>query len=200
MSTPQGSDTSPVFLYLLTGVLSKQGGNNRTKVSSKRKGKPWILSNQGLVFMSVWESGVYNGKFKGHIVQEGMILEVYDDGYHIPTVGFGHKVLPSDNLRMNDKISLEQAKTFAKNDLKSFIERVNAKINITLSQYEFDALVSIAFNAGAYGGFGELADFVNKGRYDLVPKFIESYKSSRVPQRRKSEAKLFGTGTYDASH
>lgn len=74
------------------------------------------------------------------------------------------------------------------------------KVAVPLYQYEYDALVSVAFNAGR-GGFIKLAEFVNKGDYAKVPAFLEKYRTGGGNEgRRASEAALFKNGIYDASH
>jgi lysozyme len=74
--------------------------NSSVTLQSARLGKPWRLSTDGYAFMAVLESGVVNGTHKGLPVVDGFIVQVYNDGYDIPTVGFGHKVLPQDNLKI----------------------------------------------------------------------------------------------------
>lgn len=93
-----------------------------------RKGKPWEISTDGITYMTTWESGIYNGKWKKHTVTEGMILEVYLDSRGIPTVGCGHKVLPSENLKTGEKISLDTARRLFRADLEDVEKQVNKKI------------------------------------------------------------------------
>ena len=169
-------------------------------VQDKRLAKPWNLSEKGLGFIAQLESGVYNGKYKGYEVTNGMILTVYDDGKSIPTVGLGHKVLPQDNLKLGDKVSLEWAQKIAEKDLSDFIKAVNKKINVPLHQYEFDALTTISFNTGAYTGFDGMAVFLNKGDYKEAPEFIKKYRSKGLEWRRELEARLFESGNYDGTH
>jgi lysozyme len=189
-----------------SGLLDTEPGSI-VLVKDSRLAKPWGLSSQGMTFMAVWESGVLNGKFRGMPVQDGFILQVYDDHpenpkINRPTVGLGHVVQPNDKLKPGDKISLEKAKEFFKKNIEGVERQVNKKILVPLYQYEYDALASIAFNAGEYGGVNDLADFVNKGDYGKVPEFIERYraKTDGKLKRRKSEANLFLNGNYDASH
>jgi lysozyme len=41
--------------------------------------------------------------------EEGLSLTVYADKFGISTVGFGHKVLPADNLKLGDEIDMARA-------------------------------------------------------------------------------------------
>jgi lysozyme len=182
-----------------TGTLNTTPGSV-VVVQDKRLAKPWSMSEQGLGFLAQLESGVYNGKYKGYEVTKGLILTVYDDGKGIPTVGLGHKVLPHENLKFGDKVSLEWAQKVATKDLSDFINAVNRKINVPLLQQEFDALVTIAFNTGAYAGFDGMAAFINKGNYKEAPEFIKKYRSKGLEWRRELEARLFEVGNYDGTH
>jgi lysozyme len=179
-------------------------------VVSVRRHKPWKISDKGIAFMGEWESGVMNGNnWQGLPVTEGMILKVYDDGYAIPTVGFGHRVHPGDRLVLGDLITLERAREFFRNDVATFENAVNKNINVPLYQYEYDALVSILFNTGIQRGSNDsssktrierVADIVNAGDYSKASDFILDFIAGRVPKRRVSEASLFKTGVYDAKH
>lgn len=176
--------------------------NSFVTAKTSRLAKPWTASNQLISFIGEWESGVLNGKnWKGQAVTEGLILTVYDDGYGIPTVGMGHRVIPNDHLKLGDKISLDKARAFARNDLNRMTKVINSKVNVPLFQYEFDAVLSVLFTSGENKGRADaFAKLLNAGQYDDVPKFIENFVNKRIPARRISEAKLFKTGIYDAKH
>ena len=184
--------------------------NSCVVVQSGRLCKPWKLSPQGYTFMAVLESGVTNGTYQGKPVVDGFIVKVYDDGYGIPTVGFGHKVLPADNLRIGDVISVEPARGFFEVNLRPIEAAINRDVRVPLYQYEYDALVSVLFNTGPYPRNGDpwhpesrsnhLADFLNHGEYNRMRDVIRSFVSQRVPWRRRLEANLFETGIYDARH
>jgi lysozyme len=83
-------------------------------------------------------------------------------------------------------------------------------VKVFLHQYEYDALVSVLFNTGVYQSKVDawypeershhLAAYLNRGEYREMGDVIRSFVAQRVPKRRKSEAKLFETGVYDASH
>ncbi|MFT4063948.1 lysozyme [Paraburkholderia sp.] len=159
--------------------------------------------------MAVLESGVVNGIYEGKQVVDGFIVQVYDDGYGIPTVGFGHKVLPEDDLRIGDVISVERARSFLNTNLREVESAINRDVRVPLHQYEYDALVSILFNSGKnhrrhdpWPGTRSqyLADFLNHGEYDRMGDVIREFVARRVPWRRRLEGNLFATGIYDARH
>ena len=83
---------------------------------------------------------------KGH---EGLVLYAYPDpgtGGEPWTIGYGHTkgVLPGMS------ISEAQAEAFLREDLEGFERAVEHLLPIPLTQSEFDALVSFAFNVGTY--------------------------------------------------
>jgi lysozyme len=150
--------------------------------------------------MGVCESGTVNGIYRGLPVVDGMILKVYVDSKGFPTVGLGHKVLPVDNLRVGDTISVERAREFARINLAESESAINRRVRVPLHQHEYDSLVSISFNAGPGGGIADLVDIVNTGDYAAVPDFILTHRARGIEWRRKLEARLFKAGNYDAKH
>src|SRR5579864_714057 len=136
----------------LATAVTNTNPNSCVNVNCDRHGKPWKISDNGIAFMSVCESGILNGTYLGMPVVDGMILKVYVDSKGYPTVSLGHKVLPSDHLHVGDTISIERARQFAKMNIAEAESAINRRIRVPLHQYEFDALVSIAFTAG--GGDG----------------------------------------------
>lgn len=184
--------------------------NNSTyEVQSQRLAKPWYVSNNGIAFIAQWESGVLNGKnYKGQKVVEGQILTVFDDGYGNPTVGLGHLVLPKDNLKIGDTISIERGRELAREDLLSVERAINNSVYVPLFQHEYDALVSILFNSGIGKKYKTdpksrmqmFADMLNKGKHSEVPDFIRTFVAGKTKTRRVSESVLFRDGVYNAEH
>lgn len=118
-----------------------------------------------------------NGKnFAHQMVEDGFILKVYKDSRKLPTVGCGHLVTKADKLKVGKEISMDKAKELLKNDVTLAENAINAKVSVPLYQYEYDALVSIAFNAGA-AGVSKLCKSVNEGRYEDIPTSIETYRT-----------------------
>ena len=169
--------------------------------TTARVGKPWSVSDELLEFLGTWENGVMNGKnFAHQVVTNGFILQVYKDSRGLPTVGCGHLVVAADKLKVGDKIKEKRAKELLKSDLATAENAVNNNIKVPLHQYEYDALVSLTFNTGAHGA-SKLFDAMNKGTYESIPAKIEKYRTGGGNEaRRASEAELFKSGTYDATH
>lgn len=194
----------------LANVVTNTNPNSNVNVQTPRLAKPWVASSQILNFIAVWESGRLNGTtriyYSNHThldvpVSEGFILVVYPDDRGNPTVGCGHLVLPEDNLHLGQAISVEQARDLLKKDLRRTEHGINLKVNVPLHQYEYDALVSVTFNTGAGHALDSLARRVNQGDYENVPDFIKDFRANAsLRQRRRSEARVFSDGVYDASH
>lgn len=169
--------------------------------SSNRLAKPWKVSEELLRFIGIWENGVENGKnFAKQTVTNGFILTVYNDSRKLPTVGCGHLVTAADKLKIGDTITIEKAKELLKSDLETAEKAINEKVKVPLYQNEYDSLVSITFNTGRSGAL-KLIEKVNEGDYKSVPKEIEKYRTGGGNKgRRASEASLFESGNYDATH
>lgn len=174
----------------------------QTPAQLARPSKPWEVSDKLLTFIGVWENGIENGKnFANQQVDDGFILTVYNDSRKLPTVGCGHLVVAADKLKLGDTITKQRAQDLLKADMKKATDAVNKKVTVALYQYEYDALVSITFNAGTGDALDDLSAEVNKGAYDKMPAFIEKFRAGHGnTKRRASEANLFKAGVYDASH
>ena len=80
---------------------------------------------------------------------EGLRLKAYDDGVGVWTIGFGTTKYPNGiRVKKGDACTLDQAKAYMQNDLKSFEQTVNNTVKVPLNQNQFDALVSLAYNIG----------------------------------------------------
>ncbi|QWT45146.1 lysozyme [Azospira inquinata] len=172
---------------------------------SPRLWKPWKISDSGLKFLAIQESGIENGTFydkkhkKKYPVTNGFILTCYLDQRDLPTIGMGHLVKPSDKISIGDSIPLEKAQEFASNDLASIEEKVNCGVKVPLHQYEYDSLVSIGYNCGT-NGISKLLESINTKKYSEIPSAIEKYRAKGNSRRRKQEASLFFSGEYNANH
>jgi GH24 family phage-related lysozyme (muramidase) len=81
--------------------------------------------------------------------------------------------------------------------------RLNSDVGVPLFQFEYDALVSIVYNCGPNQGADLIIHKVNEGNYGALFDFIKTYRvgnNGGVMNRRFSEARLFSSGVYDASH
>lgn len=130
------------------------------------------------------------------IKEEGEILTAYICPAGVWTIGVGHT---GKDIKKGMKITKEQSRELLKSDLSRFEDIVNKSIRAPLKQYEFDALVSFAFNIGE-GAFSKSA-LVNKINSSAFLKEIEAqfrrwiYGGGKIlpglKARREREIKLY---------
>jgi lysozyme len=74
---------------------------------------------------------------------EGLRLKAYKDQKGVWTIGYGH----TGGVKSGDVITEQEAEKLLENDLKTAENAVNEQ-NLSLSQNQFDALVSFVYNVG----------------------------------------------------
>lgn len=117
------------------GTLQKLDGEGGGSGSGSK-----TTGTGGLNIIKKWESERQTGD--PHLI-------VYPDDAKNPTVGWGHKVLPSDNLTIGDRITYSQAEAFLKADLNKAEVATNKHPKISkIRQVQFDAVISLCFNVG----------------------------------------------------
>ena len=79
---------------------------------------------------------------------EGFQSSVYKDAAGLPTIGYGHLILPSEREYFCGGINSGEALTLLQQDIQTAEHAVNRLITVPLSQNQFDALVSFTFNLG----------------------------------------------------
>lgn len=77
---------------------------------------------------------------------EGFKSEPYVCAGGYLTVGYGHKLLPSDPYKI---ITQEKAAQILENDLRRMERSVLKYINVEINDDQFAALVSFTFNVGS---------------------------------------------------
>lgn len=126
---------------------------------------------------------------------EGFKPEPYMCAGGYLTIGYGHKILPSDRYK---KITEEKATIILKKDLLPAERSVIKYITNYLSDDQFVALVSFTFNLGASAlQRSSLRQKINYGLYeDAAKEFIKwiyagGKKLPGLVKRRKTEKELF---------
>ena len=76
---------------------------------------------------------------------EGTVLKVYKDAVGLPTIGIGHLIKKGEVFTT---ITQQQAEDLLAKDLKQFEEGISTSVKVAITQNQFDALVSFAFNLG----------------------------------------------------
>jgi lysozyme len=113
------------------------------------------------------------------------------------TIGYGH-VITNNDKNYKEIVSQEQADTLLLNDLELAENSVLRNIKVSLTQWQFDALVSFTFNLGAAAlQRSTLKQKINRLEHDLVPKELMRwvYVGGKVMpgllRRRIAEATLY---------
>lgn len=134
---------------------------------------------------------------------EGLRLTQYLDQAGLPTIGYGHLIKPNEGFYMGKTITTEQAEELLRSDLRPAEIAVNSGIFEPLTQWQYDALVSLIFNIGA----GAFNSSTLKGRINnrFAPAEIEEAwlrwnkvringvltVSAGLTQRRKDEVSMY---------
>lgn len=131
--------------------------------------------------------------------REGVVLSAYKDSVGILTIGVGHtSAAGPPTIYKGMKITAAQADEILSRDLAIFEKGVSQAVKVPLSQNEFDALVSFAFNVGV-GAFQKstLVKELNKGnRYGAANELLRWNKAGGkvlkgLTNRRKAERDQF---------
>jgi len=77
---------------------------------------------------------------------EGLRLKVYLDVVGIPTIGYGHVLLPGESFP--NGITKVEAVELLRKDMSKAEKAINDWVNVPLTQNQFDALCSLVFNIG----------------------------------------------------
>ena len=129
---------------------------------------------------------------------EGFSSKPYLDSAGIPTIGYGNTYYPGGKkVTMKDPaITKEKGAELFAAVLPTYEKIVNSKVKVPLTQNQFDALVSHAYNTGGSDG---LFSLVNKRAADaeirnwFTTKYITAGGKvlNGLIRRRKAEADLF---------
>ncbi|MGV6871746.1 lysozyme [Pseudochelatococcus sp. B33] len=134
---------------------------------------------------------------------EGLRLAAYRDATGAWTIGYGHT---GADARAGHTITAARAESLLRQDLAVFEQAVERVIAVPLSDNQFGALVSFAFNVGeAAFARSTLAARLNGGDYDAVPEQLARWvhaggrRLQGLVNRRAAEAGLWASGAFVAS-
>ena len=130
---------------------------------------------------------------------EGLRLKAYDDGVGVWTIGYGTTKYPNGiRVKKGDTCTLDQAKAYMQNDLKAFEQTVNSAVKVPVSQNQFDALVSLAYNIGSTAFKNStLVKRLNEGNYKAAANQFDVWvnaggkRMQGLVNRRAAEKALF---------
>lgn len=128
---------------------------------------------------------------------EGFKSEPYVCAGGYLTIGYGHKLLPSDPYKI---ITPEKAVQILENDLRKIERSVLKYINVEINDDQFAALVSFTFNLGSAAlQRSGLRQKINYGNYDDGAKeflkwiYAGGRKITGLLRRRRLESELFSS-------
>jgi GH24 family phage-related lysozyme (muramidase) len=132
------------------------------------------------------------------------------------TIGWGHLIAGKENCAtlaaennpkyvvFKNGITREKADAIFLNDLAETLNIVRLCIHAPLYQHEYDAIVSLAFNAGgAFVKFKKLIAAANSGQYKSCCAEFEDITAGGKPGlilRRKREMDIFNHAIYNSKH
>lgn len=127
---------------------------------------------------------------------EGLRLEAYLDGGGVPTIGWGH----TKDVKMGDKITLEQAQQFFDEDYNEAAFAVLANVSVPLNENQLGALICFVYNVGM-GAFKKstLLKLLNEGKYleasNQLPRWNKDNGQvvTGLTNRRLEEKAVFNT-------
>ncbi|MCI1900870.1 MAG: lysozyme [Enterobacter sp.] len=128
---------------------------------------------------------------------EGLKLERYRDAVGLWTIGYGHLILKTEMEKLI-KITTGEAKTLLRKDLRRTEQGVQKLVSVSVTQNQFDALVSFAFNLGV--GSLKKSTLLRKLNAGDVQGAALQFKSwnkaggkvlTGLTRRREAEMKLF---------
>jgi len=140
---------------------------------------------------------------------EGVRSAMYRDEAGLPTIAVGHLLTPSElasgkiqlrsgPVRWADGLTIVQVDELLARDLGVAEAAVDTSVTVPLSQNQFNALVSFAFNVGQ-GAFAQsrLLRQLNAGDYTGVPEQLRRWfytagkPSNGLKRRREEEVRLW---------
>ncbi len=120
------------------------------------------------------------------------------------TIGYGHVIDPKlvALTKASPPITIEKAEQLLKDDVREAENAINSSVKVTLSQGQFDALVSLIYNWGAYnfkiskglrklnaGDYsGAAVEFFGKVKGVVI---VDGKFSNGLYRRRKAELELW---------
>jgi lysozyme len=131
---------------------------------------------------------------------EGFKTKAYKDSKQLWTIGIGHLIdLTKERDLLTRELTKSEVQKLFDKDLDRFELAVKNSIKVPLKKYQFDALVSLAFNIGE-NAFKKstLVRLINAKA--PVSEIIKAFALWKNPQeirtRRAKEIRLFVTGNY----
>jgi lysozyme len=132
---------------------------------------------------------------------EGFRAAAYRDSAGVWTIGYGHTSMAGEPaVRPGMRLSRAEAAAILTRDVESFAQGVRQAVTIELSDAQFSALVSFAYNVGlANFRSSSVLKAVNASDFDQVPRRLSLWVKAGgrvlpgLVKRRTAEAELFAS-------
>ena len=125
---------------------------------------------------------------------EGCRTVAYQDAVGVWTIGYGHTI----DVKEGMTITQHQCDVMLEVDIETYENYVNEQVNVSLTQNQFDALVSWVYNLGPTNLRNSTKlKVLNAGKYDEVPYQMKRWNRAGgqvlkgLVIRREAEAELF---------
>lgn len=144
--------------------------------------------------MNSW--GSYDPAIASDFVKqfEGRELKAYRCSAGVLTIGYGH----TKGVKEGDEISPAEAEQLLVEDLTAIADDLNRLVNVPVSEGQYIALLSLAFNVGASAvKKSTLLFHLNHKRYDEAAEEFDKWifaggkESEGLKRRRAAERELF---------
>jgi lysozyme len=192
----EGSNVQPVPPEGEEAGDESAGEEESTGGAEAARHHPGGLSQNGASFI---------GRF------EGTVLRLYNDPVGHCTIGIGHLVHHgrcngSEPAEFKRGITKQRAIELLMQDAAQVAAAIHRHVRVPLTQPQFDALCSWAFNCGAgVLGSSTLVRLLNQGDHAAVPAQLARWDKAGSPpkpvagltRRRKAEGKLYAEGKYE---
>lgn len=129
---------------------------------------------------------------------EGLRLEAYRCAAGVVTIGYGH----TGTAKMGQKITEKQAEDLLRDDLRHFEEGVSTRVHVDVTQGQYDALISFAYNVGLSAfARSTLAAKLNEGDYQGAEAEFQKWNKAGgrilagLIRRREAERAMFAGET-----
>ena len=176
--TASGSNTN-TYIYLVTnpdgtqdlvGIQAKNGNDaynaaiSGAWMSSEQLCSPGADSPQAQLKAQLGGNTLSAAGLNFLTSEEGFRDKIYNDQAGKPTIGYGHKILDGEDFSKG--ITRDAAAALLAKDVGEAVGAVNGSLKVPISQNQFDALVSFAYNAGrgAVSGDKQMMTAVNSGK------------------------------------
>ncbi|MDI9866763.1 lysozyme [Flectobacillus longus] len=199
-----------VWKYLGNSTIDPNLPVDVTLLTLSTKGETF-LKKQEAVITHVYNDAKggrskYCDEHEGHSTSEWFCEKsnhYYNEILGKPTIGLGHLITSQDELDLycSQTLSIDDCmKLFREKDLPRYETPLKNAVDVKLTQYQYDALVSFVFNTGTNNlkERGVIKN-INSNSFDaedMEKAFMQWKRPSIVVPRREDEINLFNNGKY----